>query len=192
MSLPAALIAEFRSDRREGRVPLRARRAPYLRMRRADQHARAAAGRAAARLDRTGAGHRARLPSGADSVCRPRGRHGSQWRRAAGRAGCRHQPGADEPHSRGRFRERARRRRAGRDQPRCDRPREQPRLLLRAGSVVAIRVQHRRQRRGELRRRALSEVRLHDDARARAGGGAARRLVSCTSAARRSTRRATT
>ena len=47
------------------------------------------------------------------------------------------------------------------------------RLLLRARSVVAIGVQHRRQRGGKLRRRALPEVRVHHHARAGPRSGSA-------------------
>ena len=50
----------------------------------------------------------------------------------------------------------------------------------------------RRQRRGELRRRALPEVRLHDQPRARRAARARRRRASWTWAARCSTRPATT
>ena len=49
------------------------------------------------------------------------------------------------------------------------------RIFLCARSVIAIGVQHRRQRGRELRRRALPEIRLHYDARAGAGSGAAGR-----------------
>ena len=49
------------------------------------------------------------------------------------------------------------------------------RSLLRARSFQPAGVHDRRQRRRELRRRALPQVRLHHQPRARAGGGAGRR-----------------
>ena len=64
-------------------------------------------------------------------------------------------------------------------------------LFLRARSFVAIGVQHRRQCGGKFRRRALPEVRIHDDACARAGSRAAGRHRWCISAAKHSTLRAT-
>ena len=56
------------------------------------------------------------------------------------------------------------------------------RLLLRARSVVAERVHHRRQRRRELRRRALPEVRLHGQPRARRAAGDSPTATSSISA----------
>ena len=61
----------------------------------------------------------------------------------------------------------ARRRRARRDQPRRHPGRDPARLLLRARPVEPADLLDRRQRRGELRRRALPEVRLHHQPRAR-------------------------
>ena len=57
------------------------------------------------------------------------------------------------------------RRRAGRDQPRRHQGRDARGLLLRPGPVEPADLLDRRQRRGELRRRALPEVRLHHQPR---------------------------
>ena len=64
-------------------------------------------------------------------------------------------------------------------------------ILLRARSFVAIGVQHRRQRRGEFRRRALPEIRVHHHARAGTRSGASRWLAGPPRAARRWMRRDT-
>ena len=64
-------------------------------------------------------------------------------------------------------------------------------LFLRSRSFVAIGVQHRRQRGGKLRRRALPEIRIHDDARAGPGSGAAGRIAGALRRQRRWTRPAT-
>ena len=62
-----------------------------------------------------------------------------------------------------------------------------PDALLPARPVEPDRLHDRRQRGRELRRRALLQVRLHDQLRDRARGGAARRRRWCSSAARSST-----
>ena len=65
-------------------------------------------------------------------------------------------------------------------------------LLLRARSVLADRLHHRRQRRGEFRRRALPEIRPDHQQRARLRDRADRPARSCASAASISTPPATT
>ena len=69
----------------------------------------------------------------------------------------------------------ARRRGAGRDQPRRHPGGGAARLLLRARPLEPAGLLDRRQRRGELRRRALPEVRLHHQPRARRRAGDAGR-----------------
>ena len=69
--------------------------------------------------------------------------------------------GQVQPHPRDRFRQPRRGGRAGRDQSRGHAGGRARRLLLRARSVLADRLHHRRQRGGEFRRRALPEIR-HD------------------------------
>ena len=86
----------------------------------------------------------------------------------------------------------ARRGRAGRDQPAGHQGRRPARLLLRAGPVQPAGLLDRRQRRGELRRRALPEVRLHHQPRARRRAGRPRTATWSSSAGRRRTRPATT
>ena len=70
--------------------------------------------------------------------------------------------------------------------------RGRPGVLLSARPVVADRLLDRRQRGRELRRRALLQVRLHDQLRHRAGARARRRRAGARSAATSSTRPATT
>ena len=82
----------------------------------------------------------------------------------------------------------ARHRRTRRHQPRDHAPGRAVRLLLRARSVEPAGLLDRRQRRRELRRRALPEVRLHRAPRARRRGRAARRRARARSAARSPTR----
>ena len=94
---------------------------------------------------------------------------------------------------RGRPRRPARGGRAGRHQPRTSPgPRRAARLLLRARPVQPAGLLDRRQRRGELRRRALPEVRLHHQPRARRRGRRRRTARWSSSAARPPTRPATT
>ena len=81
---------------------------------------------------------------------------------------------ADEAHPRGRPRQRARRRRAGRHERERLRG-GRARVLLPARPVEPDRLLDRRQRRRELRRRALLQVRLHHELRDRPGGRARRR-----------------
>ena len=78
-------------------------------------------------------------------------------------------------HPRDRSGQSFRARRTGRAQPRDLRGGGAIRPLLRAGPVVADRVQHRRQRRRELGRRALPQVRSHRAQRARTQGADDRR-----------------
>ena len=108
-----------------------------------------------------GAGGRPALPRAPRAVRRARRRHRALGRRAAGRGRRRHLARAAEPHPRDRPRARARRRRAGRDEPRDHEGGRGRRLLLRARPVEPAGLHDRRQRRRELRRRALPEVRLH-------------------------------
>ena len=75
--------------------------------------------------------------------------------------------GQVQPHPRDRFRKPRRGGRTGGDQPRDQPGGRARRLLLRARSVLADRLHHRRQRRGEFRRRALPEIRHDHQQRAR-------------------------
>ena len=130
-----------------------------------------------------------------------RAREGSVRRRAATAPACRaarcRSPGGVvialsrlNRVARRRHPEPARHRRAGRDQPRDHAAGRAVRLLLRARSVEPAGLLDRRQRRRELRRRALPEVRLHRAPRARASRRCCPTASSCTSAARSPTRRA--
>ena len=76
------------------------------------------------------------------------------------------------------------RRRARRDQPRRHPGGDAARLLLRARPVEPAGLLDRRQRRGELRRRALPEVRLHHQPRARRRARHRRRRAPSSSAER--------
>ena len=112
---------------------------------------------------------RQRGPARRSAAALPRGRRARRRarrgdepvrRRAAGQAG-RHGRDGEVPQDRGDRPPRPdRRRAAGRDEPRDFRRRGALRSLLRAGSVVADRVHHRRQRRRERRGRALPQVRV--------------------------------
>ena len=163
--------AHLRRRARRHRAP----RASHLRVRRAAAvRGRAARGRAA-RHGRGGGRRRARLPRGRRAVGgarlgqRPVGRGAAaRGRRARGAL-------AAAPHPRGRPREPARGVRAGRDEHR-HLGGGRPVALLPARPVVADRVLDRRQRGRELRRRALLQVRLHDELRLRPGGRAPRRV----------------
>ena len=97
-----------------------------------------------------------------------------------------------QAHPRDRLRQPLRRRRAGRHQSRDQPGGRRPRLLLRARSVIADRLHHRRQCRGEFRRRALPEVRHDDQQRARLRDRVDEPEKSSASAARRRKARATT
>ena len=90
-----------------------------------------------------------------------RGRHLAVGRRAAARRWRAARDGQVQPHPRDRLRQPRRRGRAGRDQSRGHPGGRARRLLLRARSVLADRLHHRRQRGGEFRRRALPQIR-HD------------------------------
>ena len=81
---------------------------------------------------------------------------------------------------------------AGRHQPGDHRGGRPARAVLRARPVQPAGVHDRRQRRGELRRRALPQVRVHHQPRAVAGGGAGRRLGRSRSAATPASRPART
>ena len=117
----------------------------------------------------------------------PRGAgHVALGRRDPGRGRHRRRPGQVQQDPRHRLREPLRRRAKRRHQSR-DQPRRRGRgLLLRAGSVEPDRVHDRRQRRRELGRRALLEVRPHDEQRARrrARHAARRRRASRRQASR--------
>ena len=92
-------------------------------------------------------------------------------RAAAGRCrAARHEP--LQPHPRDRPSQPRRRRAARRHQSRHHHRRRGARLLLRARSVLADRLLHRRQCRGEFRRRALPEIRPDRQQRARHRDGA--------------------
>ncbi len=99
-----------------------------------------------------------------------RRRHRLVRRRTAG--GRRHPAGAvaTEPHSRSGSPSAPRPGRTRRHQSLDLRRRGPARALLCAGPVVATRVHHRRQRRGEFRRRPLPQVRPHGPQPARTGG----------------------
>ena len=112
---------------------------------------------------------RARGPVG-----RPRRRLRAQRRRAARRARHRDRAEPAAQGARGRPPQPARRRRAGRHEHR-GLPRGRADALLPARPVEPDRLLDRRQRRGELRRRALLQVRLHDELRLRPGGRPLRR-----------------
>ena len=115
---------------------------------------------------------------------RARARHRPLGRRAAGAGRRRHQPRPAQSRARRRHPQPPRHGRAGRHQPRDHAAGRAVRLLLRARSVEPAGVLDRRQRRRELRRRALSEIRLHRAPRARGRSGAARTASWCRSAAR--------
>ena len=109
------------------------------------------------------------------AVGRARRGHRALGRRAAGRGRRADRPLADEADPRDRPRQRARRASSRASRTRACPPRSAPALLLPARPVEPDRLLDRRQRRRELRRRALLQVRLHDQLRDRAGGRAARR-----------------
>ena len=145
----------------------RPRAAAHLRVRRAGalpRHAgpgRHPRGRRAARRDRAGV---RRAPG---ALRRPRLRHRPVRRGAAARRGRADRDLEDAHDHRRTPRGPARCRRARRDQPRRHQGRDARGLLLRAGPVEPADLLDRRQRRGELRRRALPEVRLHHQPRPR-------------------------
>ena len=110
---------------------------------------------------------RRRHPGGA-----ARRRHLAFRRRAAARRRRAARHGQVQPHPRDRLRQPGRGGRAGRHQSRRHQRRRRRRLLLRARSVLADRLHHRRQCRGEFRRRALPEIRHDHQQRARLRNGA--------------------
>ena len=105
-------------------------------------------------------------------VRRPRRRHGALRRRRAGRRGDRHRPLADARDPRRRRAQPPRAAPARRHQPRGHAGGGAARALLRARSVQPAGLHDRRQRGRELGRRALPQVRLHDQPRAGGRGGA--------------------
>ena len=126
-----------------------------------------------ARAGRAGRDHRRRrrgghgLRRGRRAVRRPRLRHRPVRRGPAARRRRARRHLADAHDHRGRPGRPARGGRAGRDQPARHPGRRAQRLLLRARPVQPAGLLDRRQRRGELGRRALPEVRLHHQPRAR-------------------------
>ncbi len=130
-----------------------------VRVRRPDCLSPAAAGRGAARGRGAGARCPAHLSRGTRTGGRTRRRHRAVGRGHAARAGRDARPVEDEAHSRDRS-GRAHRARAARcAQPGDLRSGRSLRPVLRARPFQPDRLFHRRQRRGELRRRALPEVR---------------------------------
>ena len=101
-----------------------------------------------------------------------RGRHLAVRRRAAARRRRAARHGQVQPHPRHRLRQPRRGGRAGRHQSGGQQRGRACRLLLRARSVLADRLHHRRQRGGEFRRRALPEIRHDHQQRARLRDGA--------------------
>ena len=106
------------------------------------------------------------LPPRRDQGGAARRRNLALRRRAAARRRRPARHGQIPSHPRHRLRQSRRRGRAGRDQSRGLPGGRARRLLLRAGSVVADRLHHRRQRRGKFRRRALPQIRRHHQQRA--------------------------
>ena len=160
-------------------------------IRRAHRLSPTADGGGAAGDDRAGLRSAALLPRRRHQGGAARGRHLAVRRRAAarGRRAARH--GQIQPHPRDRFRQPRRGGRARRHQSRDHARGRACRLLLRARSVLADRLHHRRQCRGEFRRRALPEIRHDHQQRARLRDGADERRGACASAASISTPAAT-
>ena len=153
-----AALARDRAGR--GRDRGRARDAA-LRVGRADRLPAASDGGGAAIDHRAGLPRARLLPRRRHQGGAARRRHVAVGRRAAARRRRPARHGQVQPHPRDRFRQPRRGGRAGRDQPRRQPGGRARRLLLRARSVLADRLHHRRQRGGEFRRRALPEIR-HD------------------------------
>ncbi len=152
-------------------------------------HLRAdARARRAARVSGRGPGSRALVRQGRRAVRGARARHRSLRRSAAGSGWRGHRAQPAQPRPRHRHSEPSRDGRARRHEPRDHETRRAVRLLLRAGSLESAGVLDRRQRRRELGRRALPEVRVHDPPRARGRLRPAGRRAGARSAARWSTR----
>ena len=150
----------------EGVIAQRARDAP-LRVGRADRLPPASLRGGAAGDDRTGVAGAALLPRQRHPRGAARGGDLALGRRAAARRRRAARHGQVQPRARDRFRKPRRRGRARRDQSGDLAGGGARRLLLRARPVLADRLQHRRQHRGELRRRALPEIRHDHQQRAR-------------------------
>ena len=144
-------------------------------MRWADAVPRTAAGRAAAGKRGTGNQHPSTLSCGAAARGRSRRGHRTVGRRDALPQGRRPVVGEIQAHSVDRSVVLQRRRPAGRAQSGDLGGGRGPWAVLRAGSVVADRMHDRRQRRRELRRRALPEVRPHRAQCPKSARGADRR-----------------
>ena len=174
-----AVLGRREQDRRRpardragrGRDRRRARDAP-LRERRAHRLPPAAHGGGAAGDHRAGRRGAALLPRRRHQGGAARGRHLAVGRRAAARRRRAARHGQVQPHPRDRFRQPRRGGRAGRHQSRDHQRGRGCGLLLRARSVLADRLHHRRQCRGEFRRRALPEIRHDHQQRARLRDGA--------------------
>ena len=154
---------------RRGQCYHRPAAAQDLRVRRPDgapEHPRSG-GPAADRS--SGGRRRARVRGAPDPVCRPRQRHGPVWRRASPFRRCPDRHVEDAQHHRDRSRQPPRHRRAGRHEPLRQQGRRAIRPVLRARPVQPGCLLHRRERRRELRRRALPQARLHGSPRDRPG-----------------------
>ena len=138
-----------------------------LRVRRAHRLSAAADGGGAAGDHRAGQPRARLLPRRGHQGGAARRRHLALGRRAAARRRRAARHGQVQPHPRDRFRQPRRGGRAGRDQSRRHPGGRARRLLLRARSVLADRLHHRRQRGGEFRRRALPQIRHDHQQRAR-------------------------
>ena len=169
------VVARLRSDRAGRGRDRRSGRAARLRVRWPVRLSRGAHGGGPAEHHGAGLRDPEAVRRGADQGGAARCRHLALGRRLA--ADRRHRAGSGQvqPHPGDRLREPLRGRPAGRHQSRhhpCGRAR---RLLLRARSVQPDRVHDRRQRRRELGRRALPEVRAHHQQHSRPRDGPAER-----------------
>ena len=159
-----AALAHHRAGR--GRDRRRARN-EALRNRRADRLSSASHGGGAAGDHRAGFAGAALLPRRRHQGGAARGRHLALRRRAAAGRWRAARHGQVQPHPRHRLRQPGRGGGAGRHQSGGEQRGRACRLLLRARSVLADRLHHRRQRGGEFRRRALPEIRHDHQQRAR-------------------------
>ena len=132
-----------------------------LRMRRAHRVPAGAPRRGASRDGRAGAGGDARLLASRRAGGRAGGGHGALGRRPAARRRGPAEPREAQPDPGGGYGQPRGAGAAGGAQPRDLRARRAARALLRAGPLLADRVQHRRQRRGERGGTPLPEVRPH-------------------------------
>ena len=156
---------------RRGRDRVRRRHAA-VRERRAHSLPPASHGRRAAGNDRAGRCRARLLPSRGRAGRSARGGDLAVRRCVAARRRRAARHGQVQPYPRDRLRQPCRRGRVGRDQSRGDAGGRTRRLLLRARSILADRLHHRRQRGGEFRRRALPQIRRHHQQRARLRTGA--------------------